>query len=566
MGVEAQTRVVNHTCEERERPRPSDLAATIVVTALLGVMLRLMWILTQTPVIASDGAEYARMAEHLFHDHALIGNFEGPEILYAPLYSVLIAVSMLVIPNSEVAAHAISLLCGAALIVMVFMLADYIYGRRTAYICGILAATQPLLIALSASVYNEALYLTIWTSVVYCAVRALDQLRTRDCILLGICLGLAYLTRVEAFAYVPLAIAALLIAGLLRKKVRAAIVGSIVVCSIFAVLASPYIAFFYMSTGNLRLEAKSDISYTIARNRLAGMSDLEADYGIGQDLTIKGPLLAPFEFADHTPYPKPLAAKLSTVASMVKHNAQTVYHYLLQREIGSPVMLGLVVLALFRHTWSNRRLSHETVLLVMAGSIVLIVLASSTAEFRYFLPIVPLLLLWSGKGVKDLAQWIKGWELLRQHRWIPPNVIATALQLSVIGLMLLLSIEGVRRDWLFSAQRSAAAIAARDAGLWLAKHEPGPKRIAVMFPVVPYYAKGTLLCFPFGDSESTWRYLERRKVDFVVLESNKSEVVPTIGEWITHGVPDPYAQLVYDRTNSSGDRVVIYRRQARTML
>ena len=161
MGVEAKTRFVDHRYEERERPRHSYLAATFVGMALLGVVLRLMWILTQTPVIASDGAEYARMAEHLFHDHSLIGNFEGPEILYAPLYSVLIAVSMLVIPNSEAAAHAISLASGTALIVVVFMLADYVYGRRTAYICGILAATQPLLIALSASVYNEALYLTL---------------------------------------------------------------------------------------------------------------------------------------------------------------------------------------------------------------------------------------------------------------------------------------------------------------------------------------------------------------------------------------------------------------------
>jgi len=357
-----------------------------------------------------------------------------------------------------------------------------------------------------------------------------------------------------------------LIAGLLRKKVRAAIVGSIVVCSIFAVLASPYIAFFYTATGNVRLEAKSDINYTMARNRLAGMSNLEADYGIGRDLTIKGPLLAPFEFADNTPYPKALAAKLSTVASMVKHNAQTVYHYLLQHEIGSPVLLGLVVLALFCHTWSNRRLSHETVLIVMAGSIVLIALASSTAEFRYFLPIAPLLLLWSGKGVEELAQWIKGWELLRNHRWIPSNGIATALQLCVIGLMLVLSIDGVRQNWLFSVQRSGAALAAREAGLWLAQQEPGSKRIAVRLAVVPYYAKGTLLCFPFADADSTWEYLERRKVDFVVLESNESNAVPIIGEWIAHGVPDPHAQLVYDRTNSSGDRVVIYRRQARSTL
>jgi hypothetical protein len=49
----------------------------------------------------------------------------------------------------------------------VFLLTERVYDRRTAYIAAALVAFHPLLIALSASVYNEALYVTVWMAMAY---------------------------------------------------------------------------------------------------------------------------------------------------------------------------------------------------------------------------------------------------------------------------------------------------------------------------------------------------------------------------------------------------------------
>ena len=541
------------------RPLPTRAILTAIV--LLGLVLRVGWMVTEAPVISSDGAEYARMAEHLLHDHALVGNFEGPEIIYGPLYPVLIAGTMLVIPNSETAAHIVSLLSGTALIAIVFLIAQYVYGRRTAYICALLVAAHPLLVALSGSVYNEALYLTVLMAVVYWGLRALELQRRRDCLLLGACLGLAYLTRVEAFVYVAFFVAALLTASLLRKKARAAVIGSAIVVTAFFVVASPYVAFFYNHTGSLRLEAKWDMNYTMDRNRLAGMSGAEAEYGIEKDLTMKGAMLAPSEFADGTPYPHTLVDKLRTLVSMANYNKWTVYKDFLSSKMGSPILLGLIVLGLFRQPWSNRRVEHEAVLLVMAASIAFVVLTSGAAGFRYFLPIVPLLLLWAGKGIDELRHWITRWELVGSGRLSFPNLIAVTLQLCAVAPMIVLSARGVQKEGLFVQQRSSAALAARDAALWLAHYEPGPKRIAVRHAMIPYYAKGTLIGLPYGDPEATMRYVAAKNVDFIVLESAYPRLLPTIGKWIADGIPDARARLIYDRTNASGDRVVIYRWQ-----
>ena len=47
-------------------------------------------------------------------------------------------------------------------------------------------------------------------------------------------------------------------------------------------------------------------------------------------------------------------------------------------------------------------------------------------------------------------------------------------------------------------------------------------------------------------------------MDFVVLESQYAKAIPTIGQWVAHGIPDKRAHLIYDDGNASGNRVLIY--------
>jgi 4-amino-4-deoxy-L-arabinose transferase-like glycosyltransferase len=537
----------------------SPLRRYAIVGAILalGLACRVAWMVTEASVISSDGGEYAAMAEHLRHQHALIGTYEGPEILYAPLYPLLIAATMAAIPNSERAAHVVSLVSGTALIAVLFLIAQRVYGRRTAHVTAALAAVNPMLVALSASIYNEALYLTIWMALAYWGMRALDLRRLRDALLLGVCVGLAYLTRVEAIVYVPFLAAAVWTAGVRLKKKRAAGVHAVALCAVCFLLASPYMWFFYRHTDRLRFEAKSDINYTMARNRLAGMSVMEADWGLKRDLTIEGPLLGPFEFADFTPYSHTVAERLRALASMAKLNAHATYHLLVERQFGSLIVWALVIVGWCRRSWSNRRLRDEAILCAMAGSIVIVTLISATGEVRYLFTIMPVLVLWSANGLQELAVWVIGSEFIttRFHRW---KWIAPAVQLGVAAVIVAISVGGIEGDGYFANEHSPEAAAARDAGLWLARNGFESKRLAVRLPVVPYYAKGTLIAFPCGDPDVTLQYLARRRVDFVVLESAEAQVLPTIGEWIEHGIPDPRARLVYDKTSTAGVRVVIY--------
>jgi 4-amino-4-deoxy-L-arabinose transferase-like glycosyltransferase len=541
----------------RKRLQGETVLAAIVCT---GLLLRIGWMVTQAPVISSDGGVYATMAENLFHRRGLVGTGDGPELLYAPLYPALIATAMLSTGNSELAGHVVSLLSGTVLIVLVYLTARRVYDQRTALFAAALVAVHPLLIALSASVYNEALYLTIWMAIVLCSLSALERWRIRDSLILGAVIGLAYLSRVEAFAYVLIFAAVLLAAGLIRRNLGGAVVRAATVAAVFLVVGAPYIGYLYKQTDALRLQAKWDINYTMARNRLAGRSYMEADYGIRPDLTVEGPLLAPNEFVNTTPYSHTLTDQLSTLASIAEHNARTVYHFVLDRQIGAPMILALLIVGFCRTPWSNARLRHEMLLLVMASSIVAVVLTSATGEERYIFPLVPVLLVWSAKGLVELSQWIAGWEAVKDSVRVRPALVAAVLQVSAIAAIVGPSVKGVQDDFLFWSERSGAASAAREAGLWLAQQKPVSSRIAVSrSAVVPYYAKRIGVALPYGDSDATRRYIAKRNVDFVVLESEEAPLLPVVGQWMDRGIPDPHARLLYDRTNKTGNRVVIYR-------
>ena len=533
------------------------VAAGIV---LLGAVLRLVWMMTQAPVINSDGGEYARMAEHLRQDHALIGNFEGPEILYGPLFPILTAGVMTVVPDSETAAHVVSLLSGVALIVLSLLTANYVYGRRTATICACLVAIHPLLVALSGSVYNETLYLTLWMGLLYCSVRLIDRWRLRDGLLLGTFAGLAYLTRIETVAYFLLALLAALAIAASKKRVRSAMAASAAAIVAFGILASPYVLFLQRHTGHLVLEAKWDINYTMARNRLAGMNPIEADYGVGRGLAAKGPLLDPFAFSSFTPYTQSFREEIGTLWGMAWRNARSVYEDLTAREFGPPLLSGLILLAWFARPWSNRRLRHEVLLLLLAGALVFVVLTSATAEFRYMFPLLPMLLLWSAKGVDVLVQTVGRWELfIRGKPHSPPMALTAGLAACALLLVSGLAFLPVRSCWLFKYQRSSTATAVRSAGIWLAQHDPGPKRIATQLTVLPYYAKGTLKAMPYGDPDAAEQYLLKQKVDYVVLDSDEARAFPNVSAWLEHGLRDPTASRIYEYTDGHDTRVVIYR-------
>src|SRR5204863_9517571 len=189
---------------------------------LLGILcvaflLRLSFMLKSTAVISGDGCEYIRMEMELRDGKHLTGVFEWPETMYGTFYSVLIAAVSHLGLSAEHAAKLLALLFGTGLVLLAFLLAKHVYGERVAHYVAALFSIFPVYVALSGSVFNETIYLTLWVAGIYWSIRALDSFRARDFLLAGMFFGFSTLSRPEAFAYPIFIIGATAIVALFRR-------------------------------------------------------------------------------------------------------------------------------------------------------------------------------------------------------------------------------------------------------------------------------------------------------------------------------------------------------------
>ena len=231
--------------------------------------------------------------------------------------------------------------------------------------------------------------------------------------------------------------------------------------------------------------------------------------------------------------------------------------------IGSPALLALVVLGLFRTSWSGRRIAREAVLLVMAASIVFFVADGNRNRVQILFPVSAAAAAVGGKGrgrTRAVGPWPGG---AKQ----PTTTAADADQRWTAGM------RGAAGDRVFGL-RYATSVRIRDrAGGPF--HDARCRAMAAALQAGTEARRGlvhdrTVLCEGNagavslrGPGADTALSRGMKQVDFVVLESQHANAIPTIGQWIAHGIPDKHAHLIYDNGNASGNRVLIYSWQSR---
>jgi hypothetical protein len=194
-------------------------------------------------------------------------------------------------------------------------------------------------------------------------------------------------------------------------------------------------------------------------------------------------------------------------------------------------------------------MTREAVVLVALGTALGILLVAQELDFRHTLTVLLILTLWAAKGVDELADWV-----------VKTGAAAWGTErggLAVRGLMVLalcgIAGQAVGAVSDFSQSRATQLKAA---GVWLARHDPGPKKIMGTGTVVPYYARGDLWYLPYADSSLALRYIESKAPDFIVLESGNGR--PFVDSWMKDGIPDGRGKRIYTGGVGGQDRVMIY--------
>jgi 4-amino-4-deoxy-L-arabinose transferase-like glycosyltransferase len=490
---------------------------TLGLILLVALTARIAWLITQTNVIENEGAEYARIAQNLRSGAGYVGTMAGPQLLFPPLYPILIAGFSFITRNIEMAARLVSVLAGTLIVIPAFFISWYVHGRRAAVIYAVLISLYPVAIALSASTYSECLYATLLVSALCCGLLWQRYGKRRDSVFAGIFLGLAYLARPEALAYPFVLSTVVLIATVVRRRNwRKTLLQWIWMWICVAALAVPYVAYLWRHTGQFRLEGKSEVNYVLGARLNSGMPTNEATWGLDQKGNPEGPLLIPNRYLGSHPYPKSIAGALHYFVTGARRNFWELRHLTV-----FPVLFwSLLIAALFAFlpgAMNRERLWNEVLpICFFLFACLPLAIAPVFSVRRLLLPIVPLALLWASKGIDEICRRMHG--LLRRvpEQATKPQRIGWIVA-AVAGLLLLGCGELARRRFpeLLSTKTDTAM---KEAGLWLRQYDPGPKRIMDDGTIISFYSGGTWMPMPSAEATLTLKYIEVENPTFVVLE------------------------------------------------
>ena len=519
--------------------------------------IRLVWLLSYPRVIENEGAQYLRLAQNLFAYRGYMA-MRGPVTMVSPLYSLLIGVASFLTPAPEFAGRLISLLAGTILPVLIFFIALKIYGYRSAYAAGILAVVHPLLIALSATVYSEGLYMALLMAALYATIVTFEGGHRMAPVFAGTCAGLAYLTRPEGLLYAILFGFWIVIASwFMQSPAREHLKRSTALLAVSMALALPFIVFLTLKTGRFYWEGKSPINDNIVLRMKSGMNQLQANSGLGPNGREDGVGLKDDQFLYARTHPISLPVKFHLVTNGWGLRFLDVLRDLRSANyLGSPFVWLLAVAGLLGDKWKRLRFAHEGLLCAMTTLLLFILGSMHFVWDRFLFPILPFLLLWTAHGVVVLYDWVN--DILMQklpgHSWYHQS-LALALPVSMTLLLLLVSARGVGG---LGEITEARAVELKTTGLWIESQRNIEKTVMTVGMVVPFYAGATARILPYTDSASALVYLHRKGPDFIVLRGDERDQRPYLPMWLQNGIPDSCARLVHRLGGPLEREIVVY--------
>jgi 4-amino-4-deoxy-L-arabinose transferase-like glycosyltransferase len=531
----------------------------LLLIVLLAFALRLLTAIFLTGSIDYEGAEYARIAENLLNGTGYVGMIQGTELKFPPLFPFLIASVSLLTRSPELAGRLVSATMGSLLVLPIFYITVRLYGRKVAYIAAVLIACHPLLVGYASTVFVETTYMALLFSGVYWSLQCLNG-AGRSFVLAGIFFGLAYLARPEAALYPFLTVFLLVIGTLVmnRPAVRHITVRCGLLLGAFLLLVSPYVVWLSANAGEFRWEGKTAINYPVSLADADGMNTGKLEWAITPNLEEAGIL--------NRSNASVIASTHFTFRDLIRiaaFNGGRNLPLILKSIssglfLGSPLLFGLAVLGLLRKPWNRDAIITQVYLIfVCLGVPILATLSIFYVDQRFILSVLPIMIIWASNGISQLSEWASTTVRRAGTEARTGRKVGVAVGLIASATLLLAALAGVRGvgDLTTFDYQSRPL---KQVGRWLDTLLPGPKVIMDSSTVVAFNAGASFVEFPYAAASTALKYIEKKRVNFIVLREADPAPAPYWTDWLTHGIPDQRARLIFSDRTVPHERLMIY--------
>ncbi len=472
----------------------------------------------------------------------------GEEVeYYQPFYPFLIS---LAVPDGRdriLGGVIISLLAGAGAAAV----AAWMAGRVTCAgdsrqkltamaVAGALVAVHPLAVRYSGVVLTESLFSFLFVLLAALTWAWRDRNGKWPFLVIGALAGLGYLTRAVGLLGLPVAV---LWAWLGRRggeggRGAALRAGAFLVLG-FLVISLPYIAYVRVNLGSWRVTGQEELFLgKIADN----VWEDEEQYDFA--LTPDGRRFATEEHGLEAGIFATMWGHRAFMKRLVNGNLENMV-----RVIAPGLHLAVLLPFILAGLAGGKR--REAAYIVSWWLPFLVVYGVTFSALRYFVPLLPLLLVTAAAGTVNAGRWICA-RPARNGRVVPGIAVSAVIACALCGFLL----HRVPRERHAEAVRVAPL---REMGLRLSGSVREGTRIMDRKPFVPYFAGGEFVGMPYDSVERILGYARHVGVEYLVVDSDIVAAYRPMLSGLLEGSETVSGLMPVMTKELEGRKIVIYR-------
>lgn len=475
----------------------------IFIFCLLAFMIRL-FLLNACEQVAMDSMNYLTLGYNIVR-----GNFaEGFSFLWPMLYPVFVGILSFFVADLVFSGCLVSLIFGSLLIIPTYLFCRDIFNVRAARFTSILLIIFPVLIVQSCVVMAESTYLFFFMMAVLVGWKAIRNDKISYYIFTGIILSLCYLT-FPAGLFLFVAMLGLMLFINIKehqrysKKLLALSLG-------FIILALPYLILVRIYAGEWTLSAKAKLNIAYARVKMESGKTVQWRWfgGLNED---KSSTVADDWIYGVGPATRPLKLNVPPVPflTQVKHVTKTMYQFYIDLfpSMFSVIIIILASLGFAEKVFVTSKIPLSHLWLLYFCTVPVCPYFYTLILDRYFLPMVPIILIFAGAGLYNIQRVIRA-------------RLLNLCFLFIVIISLFLNMPSLRiklKDIKNKSNRPIPAYIA--AGEWIKSNYVSAPRIMAVSSYVALYANTNrfVLLPAYCPYEEMINYAKLKEVSLIVI-------------------------------------------------
>ncbi len=488
--------------------------AILVMIIAVAAVIRI-WAAHTHPLIMNDETVYARMAQNLRAGHLPWDITGSADTIWTPILPITMAGLRPFVSNMVTAGYVVDIIFGSLLLIPTYLLGIEMVNRRVGLMAAGLMALSPLFVNFSSMIYSESMYVYFFLFAAFFGWRLLTRRTLSAGILAGVSLGFAYIAIPSAIIYLVILIVLGMLVAHFSRSWKQLLKPLLLMIAVFFVIGFPYIFFLHSQLHQWTFTGKDVAGKSAAMDN--GW-DTTAGWNDGALALTPDGTVTQIDQVDQN------SGSENTLGALFHHPTQrlkTFYNDLRRLEQGAPHiffigLLPLLGLGLFVEDWNLSRAKRVGYIFLLIFPAVPM-LAVWFDNSRFFMPFVPLIMIWIANGWRQLEIWGQK-TVTRLTKNSRNNRHFIKLVPWVIMALVVLPILPVSRGTVLA---ESYPVGMKEAGEAINNGMLNRQKLMSIEVSPAYYADDNWVELPDGTYEQITEYARARYVDYMVISAGE---------------------------------------------